>query len=217
MTPENDRFLLTKNELMARITGYLGGRTSEEIFFSDVSTGASNDIEVATRIARSMVVEYGMSKLGPIQYEQNSGSVFLGRDYTSTQRNFSQEIAIEIDKEVRRIIDECHELARKIITENKDDVILIANTLLDKETITAEEIEYLLAHRTLDGYKSINQSEVAASLYKNSDLNDSKKNEDEPIDENKPEDQNNESSNLDINQSEKEENNSSNDSNVENK
>ena len=205
MTPENDRFLLTKNELMARITGYLGGRTSEEIFFSDVSTGASNDIEVATRIARSMVVEYGMSKLGPIQYEQNSGSVFLGRDYTSTQRNFSQEIAIEIDKEVRRIIDECHELARKIITENKDDVILIANTLLDKETITAEEIEYLLAHRTLDGYKSINQSEVAASLYKNSDLNDSKKDEDEPLDENKSEDQNKEGSNLDTNQNEKEE------------
>lgn len=152
MTPEDDRFLMTKNELMARITGYLGGRTSEEIFFEDVSTGASNDIEVATRIARAMVVEYGMSKLGPIQYEQNSGSVFLGRDYTSTQKNFSQEVAIEIDKEVRNIIDHCHEEAKEIITKYKDDVTLIANTLLDIESITAEQIDYLLEHRTLEGF-----------------------------------------------------------------
>ena len=169
MTPEHDRFLLTKKELLARITGYLGGRTSEEIFFEDVSTGASNDIEVATRIARSMVVEYGMSKLGPIQYEQNGGSVFLGRDYTSTQRNFSQEVAIEIDKEVRRIIDECHDEARRIIEENKDDVILIANTLLEKETITSEEIEYLLKNRTLD--KNIKKEEENVVVEQDNDVN----------------------------------------------
>lgn len=149
MTPEDDRFLMSKVELEARIVGYLGGRCSEEVFFNDVSTGAQNDIEVATRIARSMVTEYGMSSLGPIQYERDSGSVFLGRDYTSTQRNFSTQIAYEIDTEVRKIIDEAHAKAIEIINSNKDDVELIAKTLLENETITAEEISYLLEHRTL--------------------------------------------------------------------
>lgn len=149
MTPEDDRFLMTKNELIARITGLLGGRASEEIFFGDVSTGASNDIEQATRLARLMVTEFGMSDLGPIQYERDTGSVFLGRDYASTQRNFSTQVAYEIDKAVRQIIEEAHENALKILQEHKDQVILIAETLLDKETITAEEIEYLCAHGTL--------------------------------------------------------------------
>jgi len=144
MTPEDDRFLLTKNELLARITGLLGGRSSEEIFFQDVTTGASNDIEQATRLARLMVTEFGMSDLGPIQYERDTGSVFLGRDYASTQRNFSTQVAYEIDKAVRLIIDEAHEHARSLIEEYKDEVILIAETLLDRETITAEEIEKLL-------------------------------------------------------------------------
>jgi len=144
MTPEEDRFLMTKNQLEARIIGYLGGRTSEEIFFGDVSTGAQNDIEVATRIARMMVTEYGMSSLGPIQYESNTGSVFLGRDYNSTQKNFSTQVAFEIDKEVRKIIDNAHEEARKILTDKKQDVVLIAKTLLEKETITAEEIQGIL-------------------------------------------------------------------------
>lgn len=154
MSPEDDRFLMTKKELSARIVGYLGGRTSEEIFFSDVSTGAQNDIEVATRIARLMVTEYGMSSLGPIQYESQSGSVFLGRDYTSSQKNFSTQIAFEIDKEVRKIIDEAHEEARNVLTTHKDDVILIAETLLEKETISAEEIDYLLLNRMLPNGKS---------------------------------------------------------------
>ena len=144
MTPEDDRFLLSKAELEARIIGYLGGRTSEEVFFEDVTTGASNDIEVATRIARSMVTEYGMSDLGPIQYERDTGSVFLGRDYTSTQKNFSTQIAYEIDQAVRQIIDDAHKKAREIIESNKKEVTLIAETLLEKETITAEEIDSLL-------------------------------------------------------------------------
>jgi cell division protease FtsH len=150
MTPEEDRFLMTKNQLEARIIGYLGGRTSEEIFFGDVSTGAQNDIEVATRIARMMVTEYGMSSLGPIQYESNTGSVFLGRDYNSTQKNFSTQVAFEIDKEVRKIIDDAHEEARRILTEKKQDVILIAKTLLEKETITAEEISSVLANKPIE-------------------------------------------------------------------
>jgi cell division protease FtsH len=150
MTPEEDRFLMTKNQLEARIIGYLGGRTSEEIFFGDVSTGAQNDIEVATRIARMMVTEYGMSALGPIQYESNTGSVFLGRDYNSTQKNFSTQVAFEIDKEVRKIIDDAHEEARRILTEKKQDVIAIAKTLLEKETITAEEITTIITNRSAE-------------------------------------------------------------------
>jgi cell division protease FtsH len=150
MTPEEDRFLMTKNQLEARIIGYLGGRTSEEIFFGDVSTGAQNDIEVATRIARMMVTEYGMSSLGPIQYESNTGSVFLGRDYNSTQKNFSTQVAFEIDKEVRKIIDNAHEEARKLLTEKKQDVVLIAKTLLEKETITAEEIQGILNNKPVN-------------------------------------------------------------------
>ena len=171
MTPENDRFIMTKNQILARITGYLGGRTSEEIFFGDVSTGASNDIEVATRLARAMVTEYGMSSLGPVQYDQNQGSVFLGRDYNSTQRNFSAQVAYEIDKEIRNIIDECHKQANDILTKYKDDVILMAETLITKETLTAEEIKYLLENRHLPEEKVSDQveedkPEVTASVDK---------------------------------------------------
>ncbi len=149
MTPDDDRFLVTKNELLARITGLLGGRTSEEIFFGDVSTGASNDIEQATRLARLMVTEFGMSDLGPIQYERDTGSVFLGRDYASTQKNFSTQVAYEIDKAVREIIETAHKNAKDLLTKHKKQVELIANTLLERETITAEQIDYLVANGTL--------------------------------------------------------------------
>ena len=149
MTPEEDRFLLTKKELEARIVGYLGGRCSEETFFDDVSSGAQSDIEVATRIARVMVCELGMSPLGPIQYERDTGSVFLGRDYTSTQKNFSVETATKIDAEIRAIIERAHEEALRVIAENKEDVILLAKTLIEHEQITAEEIDYLMEHRHL--------------------------------------------------------------------
>lgn len=161
MGPEDDRFLLTKSELEAEICGLLGGRSSEEVFFKDVSTGASNDIERATQIARSMVVEYGMSTLGPIQYEKNSGSVFLGRDYGNAQKNFSLAVADEIDKEVRKIVEGAHAEAIRIITERKDDVVLIAETLLVHETINEEEIAYLLEHRKLPE-ESISQRQAAA-------------------------------------------------------
>ena len=149
MTPEEDRFLLTKKELEARIVGFLGGRSSEETFFDDVSSGAQNDIEVATQIARVMVCELGMSSLGPIQYERDTGSVFLGRDYTSTQKNFSVETATKIDAEVRAIIENAHKEALRIIKENKEDVILLAKTLIEHEQITAEEIDYLMENRHL--------------------------------------------------------------------
>ncbi len=159
MTPEEDRFLLTKKELEARIVGYLGGRTSEEIFFDDVSSGAQNDIEMATQIARIMVTELGMSELGPIQYERNTGSVFLGRDYTNSQKNFSIETATKIDAAVKEIIDNSHKIAHDVISKHKKEVTLIAKTLLEHEQITAEEIDYLLEHGRL---KRDEKEEVSA-------------------------------------------------------
>ncbi|MDD6302554.1 MAG: ATP-dependent zinc metalloprotease FtsH [Bacillales bacterium] len=150
--PEDDRFLMTKGELIAEITGILGGRASEEVFFNDISTGASNDIEKATKIARAMVVEYGMSSLGPIQYETAGGSVFLGRDYTSSQKNFSGQVANEIDREVRNIIETAHQNAIDLIKTNRDKVVLIAEALLENETINAEEIDYLLKNGKMPVY-----------------------------------------------------------------
>jgi len=149
MTPDDDRYLPTKSELLSQITGLLGGRSSEEIFFGDVTTGASSDIESATRIARAMVTKLGMSALGPIQYEKDSEGVFLGRDYSSGARNVSGQVAFEIDQEVRKIIDECHTKAVDIITQYKDTLILIAETLLTEETLTNEQITYLVNHGVL--------------------------------------------------------------------
>ena len=149
MTPEDDRFTNSKKELIARIVGLMGGRASEEVFMDDISNGASSDIEVATAIARAMVTEWGMSSLGPIQYERNTGSVFLGRDYTSTQKNFSVDTATKIDAEIRKIVEEAHDEAVRVIKENKDDVILLAKTLMEHEQITGEEIDYLMEHRHL--------------------------------------------------------------------
>jgi cell division protease FtsH len=121
----------------------MGGRSAEEIFFNDITTGASSDIQQATRIAKDMVTTYGMSDLGPIQYNAGNDSVFLGRDYNSPS-NASSQVAYEIDTEVRKIIESCHKAAKDIISKNKKDLILIAETLIEKETLTAEEIEELL-------------------------------------------------------------------------
>ena len=161
-TPEDDKFTSSKKELIAQIVGYMGGRAAEEIFCDDISNGASNDIQVATSIARAMVCEWGMSDLGPIQYERETGSVFLGRDYTNTQKNFSIETATKIDNEIRKIIDFAHDEAIRIIKENKDDVILLAKTLIEHEQITGEEIDYLMEHRHLkrDEKKVENAPEV---------------------------------------------------------
>ena len=162
-TPEDDKFTSSKKELIAQIVGYMGGRAAEEIFCDDISNGASNDIQVATAIARAMVCEWGMSDLGPIQYERDTGSVFLGRDYTNTQKNFSIETATKIDNEIRKIIDFAHDEAIRIIKENKEDVILLAKTLIEHEQITGEEIDYLMEHRHLkrDEKKEEKAPEVA--------------------------------------------------------
>ena len=139
MTPDQELFNYTRQGLVDMITGLLGGRTAEEIMCNDISTGAHNDIQRATRIARAMVAEYGMSSLGPVQYEDSSHNVFLGRDYM-TEKNFSDQVALEIDQEVRKIIDECHKKATEILTENKDLLINIAKHLKEIETLTKEDI-----------------------------------------------------------------------------
>ncbi len=142
MLPKEERTLVaTKDELLQRITSYLGGRVSEELFCGEISTGASDDFKRATQIARSMVTEYGMSDLGPVQLEHKSGEVFLGRDYTNSSKNYSDAVALEIDKEIRKIMDECYKRAKDILSKNKGLVDMLAKTLYEKETITKEEIE----------------------------------------------------------------------------
>jgi cell division protease FtsH len=143
MLPKEEKYTATKNELLERITGLLGGRVSEELIFNEVTTGAHNDFEQATKIARAMVTEYGMSDLGPVQFEHPDSSVFLGRDYNKI-RNFSTEVANEIDREVRKIINGQYKVAKQILSENKDLLDLIANTLVEHETLTKEQIDHLV-------------------------------------------------------------------------
>ncbi|HIT11105.1 MAG TPA: ATP-dependent zinc metalloprotease FtsH [Candidatus Onthousia faecigallinarum] len=145
MIPSEEKICSTKTDLLEQITGLLAGRVAEEVVFHEVTTGAENDFAKATKIARSMVTEYGMSDLGPMQLEQQEGSVFLGRDYNKT-RNFSNEVAHEIDTEMRKIIEECYEHATKIIKENRKLLDLLATNLLEYETLTKEQIDYLVEH-----------------------------------------------------------------------
>lgn len=143
MTPEEEKFLQTRKGLIDTITGLLGGRAAEELMCNDITTGASNDIERSTAIARAMVTRFGMSRLGPIQYEKGGQEVFLGRDYLA-EKNFSDQVALEIDKEVQAIIDESHKKATKILKENKVLLELIASHLYEVETLTKEDIYELL-------------------------------------------------------------------------
>ena len=143
MTPKEEKIMNTKNDLMSAITGYMGGRVAEEVFFDDITTGAVNDIEQATKMARDMVTLYGMSDLGPVQYDHGQQNVFLGRDYNSAS-NVSGQVAFEIDQEIRKIIDQCHDEAKKIILEHRDELIKIAEALIENETLTAEQIDKII-------------------------------------------------------------------------
>jgi cell division protease FtsH len=143
--PDEDRHSQTKNELLALIKRLVAGRIAEEIKFGDVTTGASNDFEKATELARRMVTQYGMSEtLGPIQYGRGNHQVFLGRDF-GEDRNYSEEIAGRIDTEVRKIIDSCYGDARKILEVNWDKVERMAGSLLEHETVETEEVLAILA------------------------------------------------------------------------
>ena len=140
MLPREERTLVyTKDDLEAQITTLLSGRVSEEMFMKEISTGASDDFKKATKIARSMVTEYGMSSLGPVQLEHRSESVFLGRDYNQT-KNFSDQVALRIDEEVKKIIDQCYKRSEDILKKYKKLVDILADTLYTKETLTKEEI-----------------------------------------------------------------------------
>ena len=145
MLPKEDRNYATRSELLDRLKVAMGGRVAEEVVLKEISTGASQDIKQASRIVRSMVMQYGMSDvLGPVSYGEDANhQVFLGRDLNN-QRNYSEEVASEIDKEVRRIMEDAYEACRQIITENRDKLELIANALLERETLTAAELEELM-------------------------------------------------------------------------
>ena len=144
MLPKEERTLVyTKKDLLEQITTLLSGRASEETYLDEISTGASDDLKRATKIARSMVTEYGMSSLGPMQFEHRTESVFLGRDYNQS-KNFSDQVALQIDQEVKKIIDKCYGDAVKIVSDNKKLIDILATTLVEKETLTKEEIEKIV-------------------------------------------------------------------------
>ena len=168
MMPKEETYYKTRTELLETITGYLGGRVAEEIVFGDVTNGAYADFRSATSIARSMVTEYGMSSLGPVQYEHNNGSVFLGRDYLK-EKNFSDQVALEIDKEVRHIIEECYEKAKKVISENRDLLDAITHYLLKLETLNKSDIDeiaetgHLKRYDDYENAKALEKAQAEAS------------------------------------------------------
>ncbi len=148
--PPEDKYTYTRTELLDRITAMLGGRVAEELVFNEVTTGAQNDFEQATELARKMVTEFGMSeKLGPLSLGRRHGPVFLGRDLVET-RNYSEEIAYEIDKEVRRIIDECYQRAREALMGARERLNRLAKALLERESLEGEQIEKVLAGEPLE-------------------------------------------------------------------
>lgn len=147
--PKEDRYFMTKEDILDRIVELLGGRVAEEIVLGEISTGASNDLERITDIVRRMVMEFGMSsKLGPMQFGHRQGQVFLGRDLGSEQ-NYSDTIAYEIDKEMREIVESCYDRTRKLLTEHRDKLDLLAQTLLEYETLDGEQINQLMEHGRL--------------------------------------------------------------------
>lgn len=159
MLPKEDRFFATKTDLLDKIVGLLGGRVAEELVLGDISTGAHNDFQRATAIARSMITEYGMSKLGPMQFGKSQGQVFLGRDY-GNERNYSDQIAYEIDQEMQNIIHECYAKCTELLTKHRDQLDLIANTLLRVETLDAEQIKQLIETGKMDNDPDVNKDVV---------------------------------------------------------
>ena len=196
MLPEKEKFNKTKLELEAMIKSYMGGRAAEELIYGseNISTGASDDIHRATSIARRMVAEWGMSDLGPIQYEEPEGSVFLGRDFTKTK--VSDAISHEIDTEVRKIIQHAQKVAGEILKENRQLLELIKTSLLENETIVAEEIEYIATHMQLppkveiETKKTKNENLDFDQILKDAEINHSTKSVDKSDDNNSDADEN---------------------------
>ena len=148
--PVEDRHLMTKSQTLARIAMALGGRVAEEVVFGEITTGASDDIKRATRLARAMVCELGMTKkLGPVAYGENEENVFLGREMTSRREDYSEDTAREIDQEVRAIVEQQYEVAKQVVLENRDKLDRLAQSLLERETLDSEEISAALDGREL--------------------------------------------------------------------
>src|SRR5699024_1755587 len=167
MLPKEDRYFMTKPELFDKITGLLSGRVAEEIIFGEVSTGASNDFERATSIARRMITEFGMSeKIGPLQFTSGGGQVFLGRDIQDDS-NYSEAIAQLIDEEMQNFINYCYDRAKRILTENKDKLELIAQTLLEVETLDAKQIKSLFEDGVLPESDEPKDEDVKVNISKN--------------------------------------------------
>ncbi|TFJ92983.1 ATP-dependent zinc metalloprotease FtsH [Lentibacillus salicampi] len=169
--PKEDRSFITKPELFDKITGLLGGRVAEEVMFGEVSTGASNDFEQATNIARRMITEFGMSdKIGPLQFKSGGGEVFLGRDLQNDQ-NYSDAIAHEIDKEMQNFINYCYDRAKSILTEHKDKLELMAQTLLDVETLDRKQIKSLFEDGVLPEPEEDDEPTTGNTTSANDDTN----------------------------------------------
>lgn len=170
MTPKEEKMMNTKNDLLATITSFMGGRVAEELFFDDVTTGASNDIERATNIAKDMVTLYGMSDLGPIKYNSGSENVFLGRDYNQPN-NVSGQVAFEIDQEVRKIVNGCHDEAKKLIQTHETELTRIAEALMEYETLTAEQIQKVVKGEDISADFTDTKSETAGEQPSTDEMN----------------------------------------------
>ncbi len=161
--PDQDRFLTTRQEMLDNLAMFLGGRVAEELAIGDITTGASNDIERATKMAKSMVMRYGMSdKLGPQTFGEANHEVFLGRDF-SANADYSPEVAYEIDKEIRRLIDEAFEVSRGILTERREQLDLMASVLIERETVDKDELTALLENKWDEFLKKEAAEEAAAA------------------------------------------------------
>ena len=147
--PDEDRYLVTKSQILDQVTAALAGRAAEDMIFGDVSSGAANDLEHATHMVRRMIMEFGMSeKLGPLTFGRKEGQVFLGRDL-ARERDFSEEVAAAIDQEERTIIGECYEHAKSVLEERRSVLNLVAETLLERETLKGAELNLLLEGKPL--------------------------------------------------------------------
>ena len=173
LLPVEDRNYMTRTHLMSEVTMMLGGRVAEQIVLNEISTGAQNDLERATKTVRKMITQWGMSEeLGPITFGENQDQVFLGRDL-GRERNYSEAVAYSIDKEVKRIIDQCYNKAVEILTENRDKLELLAQTLKEREVIEKEEFLALMEGRSLEEVDR--QKEIILEEQKNGELKKKKK------------------------------------------
>ncbi|MHB9093236.1 MAG: ATP-dependent zinc metalloprotease FtsH [Eubacteriales bacterium] len=183
--PTEDRYYRTKSMLLDEIVVLLGGRVAESLVLGDISTGAQNDLERATSIARKMIMEYGMSsEIGPLTLGRKTEQVFLGRDI-ARDRNYSEEVAFAIDKEVRKIIDKSYNKAEELLKSSMDKLHLIASTLMDKETLDSDEFTALIEGRTVEEVKKVRLAKELAQDKDNTIINAPPK-KDEPVEEAKP-------------------------------